>query len=321
MGQIFESVMLICFGFSWPMNVMKAYKARTAKGTSLAFIILIITGYIAGITAKFINHQLNYVLAVYFLNLVIVFLNVVVYIRNVALDKKREAEKAENNIVTVENEEEKTMEITYSQEENIDMPVATDFAETVAEKNQVVLVGGALDRRIPLASLAEEFDFNFKLYNRSKDDISLKSAEKYFNENIKEMQPEAVMLHIGENDKSMFQNNSSDFDKYYLSLINKIKSEGKKTRIALISVKNSENDKVIAEMNRHIKAIAESENCTFVNLDSVQLWNPEATKAAVDFAYTMGVRTRKPLMNVAEIIYSYAYKEMPVSPVNQTLVG
>ena len=80
-AHLFEASMLVCFGFSWPLNVMKAYKARTAKGTSLAFIILIITGYIAGITAKIINKQYNYVLAVYFLNLAIVMSNLVVYFR------------------------------------------------------------------------------------------------------------------------------------------------------------------------------------------------------------------------------------------------
>lgn len=89
-GHLFEALMLVCFGFSWPLNVIKAYKARSAKGTSLAFIILIITGYVAGIAAKVINHQFNYVLAVYFLNLAIVLSNLAVYFRNVALDKRRE---------------------------------------------------------------------------------------------------------------------------------------------------------------------------------------------------------------------------------------
>ena len=87
-GHLFECGMLVCFGFSWPLNVIKAYKARTARGTSLPFIILIITGYVAGITAKFIGHHLNYVLVVYFLNLAIVLTNLCVYFRNRALDKK-----------------------------------------------------------------------------------------------------------------------------------------------------------------------------------------------------------------------------------------
>ena len=93
MGSILETVMLVCFGFSWPLNVIKAYRAKTAKGTSLPFILLIITGYIAGISAKLISGQINYVLIAYILNLAIVSLNVIIYYRNVSLDKKRLQER------------------------------------------------------------------------------------------------------------------------------------------------------------------------------------------------------------------------------------
>ena len=89
MGSILETVMLVCLGFSWPLNVMKAYKAKTAKGTSLPFILLIVAGYIAGITAKVITDQINYVLIAYIVNLAIVSLNIVIYFRNISLDKKR----------------------------------------------------------------------------------------------------------------------------------------------------------------------------------------------------------------------------------------
>ena len=92
MSAILETVMLVCFGFSWPLNVIKAYRAGTTKGTSLPFILLIITGYVAGISAKFISGQINYVLVAYMLNLAIVSLNVVVYARNASLDRKREQE-------------------------------------------------------------------------------------------------------------------------------------------------------------------------------------------------------------------------------------
>ena len=93
MGSILETFMLVCFGFSWPLNVIKAYKAKTTKGTSLPFIILIIAGYIAGISAKLINGQINYVLIAYFLNLAIVSLNILVYIRNMQYDKRRQQNK------------------------------------------------------------------------------------------------------------------------------------------------------------------------------------------------------------------------------------
>ena len=87
-SPILETVMLVCFGFSWPINLIKAYKARTAKSTSLPFVLLIIAGYIAGISAKIIMGNINYVLVAYLLNLAIVSLNLVVYFRNVALDKQ-----------------------------------------------------------------------------------------------------------------------------------------------------------------------------------------------------------------------------------------
>lgn len=88
MSSVFETIMLVCFGLSWPINVIKAYNAETAKATSLPFILLIFTGYIAGIIAKIVSNQINYVFVVYLINIAIVILNIVVYFRNVALDKK-----------------------------------------------------------------------------------------------------------------------------------------------------------------------------------------------------------------------------------------
>ena len=49
MAEIFEIIMIVSFGASWPANVIKSYKARSAKGKSLVFLCLILFGYIAGI--------------------------------------------------------------------------------------------------------------------------------------------------------------------------------------------------------------------------------------------------------------------------------
>ncbi len=98
MYSILETIMLVCFGFSWPLNVIKSYKSKTTKGMSLPFIMLIITGYVAGITAKIISGQVNYVLIAYFLNLAIVSINVIVYFRNVALDKKADLTEETYNV-------------------------------------------------------------------------------------------------------------------------------------------------------------------------------------------------------------------------------
>ncbi len=89
MAELLETIMLICFGISWPINVVKNTKAKTAKAMSFPFIMLIITGYLAGIAAKLLTHRINYVLVVYIVNLAMVSVNVFVYVRNRRFDKKR----------------------------------------------------------------------------------------------------------------------------------------------------------------------------------------------------------------------------------------
>ena len=89
MTNILEAFMLICFGLSWPISLYKNIKAKTAKSMSLQFTLLIITGYISGIIAKIANNSFNYVLIIYFLNLIIVSANIVVYFINLRYDKKQ----------------------------------------------------------------------------------------------------------------------------------------------------------------------------------------------------------------------------------------
>ena len=88
MTNFLEAFMLICFGLSWPLSLYKNIKAKTAKSMSLQFTLLIIIGYIAGITAKIVNNNFNYVLAIYILNLIIVSANIVVYFINLRYDNR-----------------------------------------------------------------------------------------------------------------------------------------------------------------------------------------------------------------------------------------
>lgn len=90
MAQLLEAIMMICFGLSWPMALVKNIRAKSAKGMSLPFILLIISGYVAGTIAKIISDNITYVLIVYLLNLTIVTMNLMVYFYNRRLDKKNE---------------------------------------------------------------------------------------------------------------------------------------------------------------------------------------------------------------------------------------
>ena len=91
MAELLEIIMLICFGISWPINLIKNYKAGTAKSTSLLFLLCIEAGYVAGISAKLVSGTFKwYVLFFYILNLVVVTMNLVVYFRNRQLDMKNQ---------------------------------------------------------------------------------------------------------------------------------------------------------------------------------------------------------------------------------------
>jgi hypothetical protein len=99
MAEILEITMIVSFGISWPVNVVKSYKSRTTKGKSLLFLALIFFGYIAGITSKLVNESYMaqfsskwYVLFFYVLNFIMVGADMVLYFRNLSLDKKRAKE-------------------------------------------------------------------------------------------------------------------------------------------------------------------------------------------------------------------------------------
>lgn len=296
LAHLFEAGMLVCFGFSWPINVVKAYKAGTAKSTSLAFIFLIITGYVLGIGAKVINHQFNYVLAVYILNLVIVFSNVLVYFRNRALDKAKENESSG---VKQDNK----TKVVYAHEEQI---VLGGMKETVSKKYNIALLGGTYAKDIPAKKLAEEFSFDFDLLNKSSFALSLRNSKEYYEKYVAALNSDGIILQLGKEDRDLFKKSPSQFDTMYLDLIGAIKAHNKDCRLALVSLNNGTKDSAISDMNNHIKAIAQSEQAVFVNLENAMLWNPKAVQSSLDFAYGMGLNVKKPIYDVAEILYSYA---------------
>lgn len=99
-AEICETLMIVCFGFSWPLSVYKSWKSRTAKGKSLQFVICIWIGYIFGITKNFIvyaNGSNSWIFflgwAFYFFNFIMVTIDMILYFRNTKLDKERELSK------------------------------------------------------------------------------------------------------------------------------------------------------------------------------------------------------------------------------------
>lgn len=82
MVEICETIMLVCFGLSWPISLILNIRSKSIKGINLPFTCLIILGYIAGMTAKIIENEFNFVFVMYILNLIVVSCNIIVYFVN-----------------------------------------------------------------------------------------------------------------------------------------------------------------------------------------------------------------------------------------------
>ena len=93
MAQVFETIMLLCFGASWPFNIAKSVRSRTAKGKSISFEICIIVGYACGVIGKIVSGNITYVLAVYILDICMVSIDFLITLRNRRLDRLAEREE------------------------------------------------------------------------------------------------------------------------------------------------------------------------------------------------------------------------------------
>ena len=94
--QLCEIAMLVLFGLSWPFNIAKSWRSRTAKGKSVLFEFFVIVGYLAGLLGKFIGFSRTSVLPwstwFYVADILMVAVDVVLYFRNRALDRRDAAE-------------------------------------------------------------------------------------------------------------------------------------------------------------------------------------------------------------------------------------
>ena len=90
--QLCEIAMLVLFGLSWPFNIAKSWRSRTAKGKSVVFEFIVVFGYLIGVAGKFITFHrtgvLPYSTWFYLADILMVAIDIVLYFRNAALDRR-----------------------------------------------------------------------------------------------------------------------------------------------------------------------------------------------------------------------------------------
>ncbi len=85
-GQVLEAGMLVCFGVSWPVDILKTLTTRRTEGKSVAFMTLIFLGYLFGLGAKLVRAAgagwvPEAVTALYAVNAVLIAVDIAVTLR------------------------------------------------------------------------------------------------------------------------------------------------------------------------------------------------------------------------------------------------
>ena len=179
----------------------------------------------------------------------------------------------------------------------------------LAEKGGIVIFGCGVDKDIPTCEIRQAFAVESKIYNRSFESVSVNGALSIYKETVAALSPETVLLHIGETDIEFFAENSAEFDNKYRELIGYIKSQNKKCRIAIVSLRNYDSDPQIGELNKHLKYIADSEKCEYGDISAKMVWNPKASMEVASFVYSIGfvhpLKNKRPLYDLVKMLFCY----------------
>ncbi len=90
-ADIWEALMLILFGASWPTAILKTIRVKNPLGKSRLFLLMVFLGYMAGLVAKFCRPPLDWVALLYVINALMVMTDlifVIYYKRKVAMAAK-----------------------------------------------------------------------------------------------------------------------------------------------------------------------------------------------------------------------------------------
>lgn len=79
--SIFEVLMLICFGFAWPVSIYKSITSQSIKGKSVLFLYIILAGYLFGMLHK-AYYNADLVIILYGVNFTMVLIDLLLYYRN-----------------------------------------------------------------------------------------------------------------------------------------------------------------------------------------------------------------------------------------------
>lgn len=263
MAELLESTMLICFGLSWPMNLAKNIKAKSAKNMSLQFILLIIIGYVAGISAKIYNHRFNYVLLVYLLNLVVVSANVIVYFINRRYDRQRKTANIELS-KQISGQTADTQPSIHKQGDD-EMETYREL-NSITEAGGVVLFGSNTFASLPVGELTQAFRITEPIYNRSVRDVRIDQIESYLKVCLYDLNPRKIFVNMGDVDALDENVDVDNFISKYEWLLYMIHT---KTKASIYIVPVVSDSPAAFKINQRLKTLASQTGCKYIDVSGV----------------------------------------------------
>ena len=183
------------------------------------------------------------------------------------------------------------------------------FLNQLAEADGTVIFGTNSDVDIPLGELKQAFALSGSIYNRSFSELSAADAATIYSECVAELYPDTVIVHIGGADVSDFGGKETEFEENYRTLIGTIREKNKDCRIVIVSLKNYDNDITVAEINKLLCEIADSEKCEFEDISAKREWNAKESSETASFIYDIGfvrpLNIKRPIYNLVRILFCY----------------
>ncbi|MBT3295683.1 MAG: hypothetical protein HN383_10455 [Verrucomicrobia bacterium] len=76
--SVFEAGMLVCFGISWPISIIKSLRTKVVQGKSPIFMTVVALGYVSGMIHKIV-YSFDQVFLLYVFNFVMVTIDLGLY--------------------------------------------------------------------------------------------------------------------------------------------------------------------------------------------------------------------------------------------------
>ena len=139
---------------------------------------------------------------------------------------------------------------------------------SVAEKGGVVLFGTSFANAIPVGELRQSIRTDYKVYNRSFNDITISDAIDVVDDAVLTLCPDKIILMLGESDLERGYRTIDTLMEDYSNLINRIKSYDNRCDLILVSVCGGDAE-YPDEFNRRLMNLAKKNRCMYADITAV----------------------------------------------------